>query len=260
MLIHPHIDPIVFSIGPVAVRWYGVMYSLAFFLGWPLLRIQARRMGLSLNRDDLGDFTVGILAGVILGGRLGYIVFYQFSYYLANPLAVFKVWEGGMSFHGGLIGVAVAICLFARRKRISCLTLGDMVSPVVPVGLFLGRIGNFINGELWGRPTEVPWAMVFPLAGPLARHPSQIYEAILEGIVLFAVLWWLGKNKKTEGSLFGSFLIGYAMARFMIEFFREPDAHLGLLSLGLSMGQWLCLPMGLAGLILLFRARRLSES
>ncbi|MBF0144839.1 MAG: prolipoprotein diacylglyceryl transferase [Magnetococcales bacterium] len=256
MIIYPEIDPVVFSIGPLVIRWYGVMYSLAFLLGWPLLQIQARRMSLTLSREELGDFMIWILAGVILGGRLGYIVFYQSSYYLTNPAAVFKIWEGGMSFHGGLLGVAVAICLFARKKKIHCLTLGDLVSPIVPVGLFLGRIGNFINGELWGRTSDLPWAMIFPHSGPLPRHPSQLYEAFLEGVVLFAILWWMGAMKTSRGALFGIFLLGYGAARFVIEFFREPDAHLGLLSMGLSMGQWLCVPMVLAGIILIHGAKR----
>ncbi|HAT49432.1 MAG: prolipoprotein diacylglyceryl transferase [Nitrospirae bacterium] len=256
MILHPDINPILFAVGPIAVRWYGVMYSLAFLLGWPLLKIQARRMGLALSKEELGDFLVWILGGVILGGRLGYIVFYQSAYYLANPWAVFRIWEGGMAFHGGLIGVAVAICIFAKRKNIHCLALGDLVSPVVPVGLFLGRIGNFINGELWGRTTDVPWAMVFPHGGPDPRHPSQIYEALLEGVLLFAVLWWLGRKKQKWGVLFGTFLVGYGCCRFIVEFFREPDAQLGLLSLGLSMGQWLCLPMILSGVILLYWAVR----
>lgn len=255
MIVHPEIDPVVFSIGPVTVRWYGVMYSLAFLAGWPLLKGQARRMGLGLSKDELGDLLVWILLGVILGGRLGYILFYQTSYYLAKPMAIFRIWEGGMAFHGGLIGVAVAICLFARKKKIHCLTLGDLVSPAVPVGLFLGRIGNFINGELWGRVTDLPWAMIFPHAGPLPRHPSQIYEAILEGLLLFSVLWWLGKERRKPGVLFGSFLLGYASARILVEFFREPDAQLGLLSMGLSMGQWLSFPMMATGLVILFTAR-----
>ncbi|MBF0423276.1 MAG: prolipoprotein diacylglyceryl transferase [Magnetococcales bacterium] len=257
MLVHPEIDPVVVALGPVAIRWYGVMYSLAFILGWPLLKIQARRMELPLSKEELGDFTVWILAGVIIGGRLGYILFYQFSYYLDNPWAVFRVWEGGMAFHGGLIGVAVAICHFARVKKVHCLSLGDLVSPVVPLGLFLGRLGNFINGELWGRATDVPWGMVFPHGGgPLPRHPSQLYEAALEGVFLFILLWWLGRSRRGRGELFGIFLLGYGVVRFMIEFFREPDPQLGLLSLGLSMGQWLCLPMMLVGLTLIVLARR----
>ncbi|HIJ82824.1 MAG TPA: prolipoprotein diacylglyceryl transferase, partial [Magnetococcales bacterium] len=176
--------------------------------------------------------------------------------YLAHPAAIFRVWEGGMAFHGGLIGVAVAICLFARRKKVACLILGDLVSPVVPLGLFLGRIGNFINGELWGRTTDVPWAVVFPHAGSAPRHPSQIYEALLEGVLLFAVMWWFGKKKRKSGVLFGIFLVGYAVCRFGVEFFREPDAHLGLLSMGLSMGQWLCLPMVATGIVLWLAAAR----
>ncbi|MBF0369003.1 MAG: prolipoprotein diacylglyceryl transferase [Magnetococcales bacterium] len=253
MMVYPEIDPVLFAIGPLTVRWYGFMYTLAFLTGWPLLQIRARRIMPELSSELIGDIAVWTLLGLVLGGRFGYIVFYQPAYYLDNPLAVLKIWQGGMSFHGGLIGGLVACVLFSRRWNIGCLALADLVFPVVPVGLFLGRIGNFINGELWGRVTDSSWGMVFPGAGPLPRHPSQLYEAFLEGIVLFSVLWWLGSKPRKPGFMLGAFLIGYAACRFSVEFFREPDAHLGLLAMSWSMGQWLSLPMVVGGAWLLWR-------
>lgn len=247
MISFPSIDPVLFQVGPLAVRWYGLMYSLTFLIGWPFLISRAKRFLPKLSHDAAGDLMVWILLGVVLGGRLGYILFYQFNYYLTYPLAILRVWEGGMSFHGGLLGVLTACLLFSRRRNLSCLALGDLVAPIAPIGLFLGRIGNFINGELWGRPTDLPWGMVFPGAGPLPRHPSQLYEAGLEGLCLFLLLLWLGRILRPPGFLIGWFLTGYGFFRFIIEFVREPDLHLGFLSLGLTMGQWLCLPMMLIG-------------
>lgn len=256
MIAYPHIDPVLLQIGPLAIRWYGAMYSLSFLLGWPLLLARGARWRPDLSKETLSDFMVWILLGVVLGGRFGYILFYQFDYYAANPFAVFRVWEGGMAFHGGLLGVAFAVCYFARRHRVGCLELADLLAPIVPLGLFFGRIGNFINGELWGRATDVPWAMVFPTAGPQLRHPSQLYEAGLEGCVLFAVLWWLGRKQYGPGLLFGVFLLLYGTFRTFLEFFREPDSNLGLLALGLSMGQWLSVPMVVAGVTLIVHSRR----
>lgn len=256
MIAYPEIDPVLFEIGPLAVRWYGVMYSLAFLLGWPLLKYRNRRLQSGLSEDQLGDLLVWVLLGVVLGGRLGYILFYQPGFYLSHPLAIFRVWEGGMAFHGGLLGVVTACCLYARRYQVTCVLLSDLLAPIVPLGLLLGRIGNFINGELWGRVTDVPWGMVFPGAGPLPRHPSQIYEALLEGVLLFAVLWWLGRRERAPGFLLGGFILGYGLSRFVVEFFREPDAHMGFLSLGMTMGQWLSFPMivvGSAFLVVSFR-------
>ena len=247
MLPFPQIDPILIQVGPLAIRWYGLMYTLAFLLGWPLLTARARRWMPELSDDFLGDMLVWILGGVILGGRLGYILFYQADYYLAQPLAVLRIWEGGMSFHGGMLGVLFAGWWFARRRGVSFLALADLVTPIVPLGLFLGRIGNFINGELWGRTTDLWWGVVFPGGGPLPRHPSQLYEAALEGVLLFILLQWLGRRPWPRGTLLGVFLVGYGLCRFALEFVREPDVQLGLLSLGLSMGQWLSLPMLLLG-------------
>ncbi|MEO5378765.1 MAG: prolipoprotein diacylglyceryl transferase [Magnetococcus sp. DMHC-6] len=255
MIVFPQIDPVIVHLGPLAIRWYGLMYTLAFFLGWPLLQIRARRWMPHLSQDKLGDIAVWTLIGIILGGRIGYTLFYNGVYYLEHPLSIFKIWEGGMSFHGGLLGGLVACVVFSKRINEPCLALADLVFPIAPLGLFFGRIGNFINGELWGRVTDVPWAMVFPAVDNQPRHPSQLYEAGLEGIVLFAVLWWVGSKPQKRGVLLGVFLLGYGIIRFMVEFVREPDAQLGLLSLGLSMGQWLCLPMMLLGVGLLLYPR-----
>ncbi|MBF0179227.1 MAG: prolipoprotein diacylglyceryl transferase [Magnetococcales bacterium] len=256
MIAYPHIDPVLVQIGPVAIRWYGLMYTLTFLLGWPLLKAQARRQALPLEPERLADLLMYALLGVILGGRLGYIFFYQFEYYLANPLAMLRVWEGGMSFHGGLLGVLLAGFLFARQSGVPFLAIGDLLAVVTPMGLFLGRIGNFINGELWGRPTDLPWAMVFPGAGSLPRHPSQLYEAVLEGVLLFVLLWVLGRRPRAPGFLGGVFLMGYGLCRLLVELVREPDAHLGILSLGLTMGQWLSLPMLLLGAALISHSRK----
>ncbi|MBF0447132.1 MAG: prolipoprotein diacylglyceryl transferase [Magnetococcales bacterium] len=255
MIAFPNIDPVIVEIGPLSIRWYGAMYSLAFILGWPLLKSRAKKLSANLSETFLGDLLVLVLIGVVLGGRLGYILFYQFGYYLSNPLAVFRVWEGGMSFHGGLLGVIIACCLFARRRQITCSLLVDLLVPIVPIGLLLGRIGNFINAELWGRTTDVPWGMVFPGAGYLPRHPSQIYEALLEGVLLFIVLWWLGRKAQPAGFLLGVFILGYGCSRFFVEYYREPDAHMGFLSLGMTMGQWLSLPMIVTGLIILWYSK-----
>ena len=247
MITFPQIDPILVQIGPLAIRWYGLMYSLAFLLGWPLLLARAKRSLPSLSQDAIGDLMVWILFGVVLGGRMGYIIFYQFDYYLANPLAMLRVWEGGMAFHGGLLVVLTVCIVFARRYDVACLALADLVAPIAPIGFFLGRIGNFINGELWGRPTDLPWGMVFPLAGPEPRHPSQLYEAMLEGFLLFLLLNWLGRRLRPPGFLLGWFLAGYGVCRFLVEFVRQPDQQLGVLSLGLTMGQWLSIPMIVVG-------------
>ncbi|MBF0187152.1 MAG: prolipoprotein diacylglyceryl transferase [Magnetococcales bacterium] len=255
MIAFPQIDPIIFEVGPLAVRWYGLMYSLAFLISWPLLRRRAARRMPNLTVDDLGDIMVWTLLGIVIGGRIGYIFFYHFDYYSSNPLAALKIWQGGMSFHGGLLGGIAACILYSRRCNHRCLDLADLVFPLVPIGLFLGRIGNFINGELWGRPTDLPWAMVFPAADDQARHPSQLYEAFLEGIVLFIALWLFEKLKpRGSGALLGAFLIGYAGSRFLVEFAREPDAHLGTIMAGLSMGQLLSLPMIAFGFYLIYRA------
>ncbi len=260
MLVHPQFDPIAFSLGPLAVRWYGLMYLIAFALFYWLGRLRLQRplwsqaSGLSLR--DLEDLLFWGVLGVVLGGRLGYVLFYKPGWYASHPLEIFEVWKGGMSFHGGLIGVLVAVALFCRLRGLRFLRVTDFVAPLVPIGLAAGRLGNFINGELWGRPTDVPWAMVFPQVDSLPRHPSQLYQFAGEGILLFVILWWFSSRPRPVGAVSGMFLVGYAALRFIAEFAREPDDFLGLQALSLTMGQWLCIPMFIAGIALLAWSRR----
>ena len=248
MLVHPQFDPVALSLGPIAIRWYGLMYLMAFGLFFFLGRYRAGRdpwRGVSYALiDDLLFF--GVL-GVVLGGRLGYVLFYKPGYYAAHPLEIFAVWQGGMAFHGGFLGVLVAAWWVARRHRIGWLALTDFIAPLIPCGLAAGRMGNFINGELWGRAADVPWAMIFPQGGPVPRHPSQLYQFALEGLLLFAILWLYSARRRPAGAVSGAFLLGYGVFRFTAEYFREPDNFLGLLALDLSMGQWLSLPMIAAG-------------
>ena len=261
MLIHPQFDPVVVHLGPLAVRWYGLMYLLAFVLVLVLGRYRIStqpRLGLTVR--DLDDMLFLGVIGVVLGGRLGYILFYKLADYLQEPLHILYVWEGGMSFHGGFVGVILAMLWFARSRGKSWMAVTDFIAPLVPLGLGAGRIGNFINAELWGRPTGVPWAMIFPNIDNLPRHPSQIYEFALEGLVLFALLWWFSSKARPTGAVSGLFLLGYGILRFVVEYSREPDGFLGLLALGLSMGQWLSLPMALTGIGLLVRAYRKKAS
>lgn len=250
----PQIDPVIFSLGPVSLRWYGLMYLIAFGLAWFLANRAAKKPGSGWTEQQVSDLLFIGFLGVILGGRIGYVLFYQFELFLAEPLYLFKIWTGGMSFHGGLLGVLLAMAWFAKRNNKAYLVLGDFVAPLIPLGLAAGRLGNFINAELWGRPTDVPWAVLFPGAGPLPRHPSQLYEFALEGIVLFGLIMLYRRFNPPAGSLGGLFLAGYGSARFFVEFYREPDAHLGLLSAGMSMGQWLSLPMIIAGIGLIIYA------
>ena len=253
MLVHPDFNPIAVSIGPLAIRWYGLMYLAAFAAFWWLgtRRIGAGRAPITRAQfDDLLFF--GIL-GVILGGRLGYVVFYKPAYYLAHPVEIFAIWQGGMSFHGGFLGVLLAMAWYSRKSAKSWWEVLDFVAPLVPLGLAAGRLGNFINGELYGRVTDVAWGMVFasPGAGGQPRHPSQLYQFGLEGIALFAFLWWYSGKPRPRGAVSATFLIGYGAARFIAEFTREPDAFLGYLALNLTMGQWLSVPMIAAGIWLL---------
>lgn len=243
----PDIDPVFLRIGPLELRWYGLMYILAFICAYLLITARTRRKGFPLSKDDAADLIFNLAIGVIIGGRLGYVLFYNLSYYAANPLRVFAVWEGGMSFHGGLLGVMLAALLYCRKKKVHFSALADICIPAVPIGLGLGRIGNFINGELYGRVTDMPWGMVFPGGGDLPRHPSQLYEAVLEGPVLFLLLWLLERRKLPQGVLFWSFIALYGSFRFLVEFFREPDLHLGFVAGGFSMGQALSLPMAAVG-------------
>jgi phosphatidylglycerol:prolipoprotein diacylglycerol transferase len=259
MLIHPDFDPVALQLGPLAIRWYGLMYLVAFAAFYLLGRWRVTRThygpGTGLKPSDVEDLLFHGVLGVVLGGRLGYVLFYKPGYYLQHPLEVLAVWQGGMSFHGGLVGVLFACAWFARRRGLPFLTLMDFVAPLVPVGLATGRMGNFINGELWGRATDLPWAMVFPQSGTaVARHPSQLYQFAGEGLLLFAVLWWFSSRPRPIGRVSGMFLVGYGLLRFLAEFAREPDAFLGLLAGGLTMGQLLSLPMVAAGLWLMLRA------
>jgi phosphatidylglycerol:prolipoprotein diacylglycerol transferase len=259
-LVHPQFDPIAFSIGPLAVRWYGLMYLLAF-IGFMLLgRLRAREAWRGITRQDVDDLLFYGVLGVILGGRLGYVLFYKPGYYLENPLEIFMVWKGGMASHGGIIGVIVVMFLFARSRAKPFLQVADFVVPLIPQGLALGRVGNFINGELWGRaadPNVWPWAMIFPQSGDnVPRHPSQVYQFLLEGLLLFAVLWFYSRRPRALGTVSALFLIGYGVLRFIAEFGREPDAFLGLLAFDFSMGQWLSLPMVVIGSGLFYYCQR----
>ena len=272
MMIHPQFDPVLISIGPLAIRWYALSYIVGFILFTILGRRRIAQGNSVFTKETLEAFVTWGFFGVILGGRIGYVLFYKFSDYLANPLDIFKVWEGGMSFHGGFLGVVVAMWLFGRKHNISILKLMDTVAPLVPLGLASGRIGNFINGELWGRVTELNtfWAMGFPQAryedaeaaahnplwaewlqqyGMLPRHPSQLYQFALEGICLFVIVWIFSKKPRPAGQTAALFLGGYGLFRFIAEFARQPDDYLGLLTLGLSMGQWLSVPMIVLGAI-----------
>jgi phosphatidylglycerol:prolipoprotein diacylglycerol transferase len=257
-LVFPQIDPVAIEIGPLQIRWYALAYIAGLVLGWRYCLYLAGRSPHGIRRQDVDDFLSWATVGVVLGGRLGYVLFYKPGHYLANPLEIFQVWHGGMSFHGGALGVIVAIVWFCRRRSIPVLAFADIIVCAVPIGLFFGRIANFINAELWGRVAEVPWAMIFPTDElRLPRHPSQLYQAGLEGIALFAVLSFLQfgtRLREKPGALSGAFLVGYAAARIIGELFREPDAFLGYLFLGATMGQLLSIPLALAGLFLMLRA------
>jgi len=262
MLVHPQFDPIALRLGPVAIHWYGLTYLVAFglFMWLAARRVQQPQFAeRGWTRRDVEDMLFYGVLGVVIGGRLGYVLFYKPGYYAANPLEAFAVWKGGMSFHGGLLGVLGAMALFARVRGRRFLDITDLIAPCVPLGLACGRIGNFINGELWGRAADptLPWAMVFPQSGSnVPRHPSQLYQFMLEGVLLFVLLWIYAKRPRRMGEVSGAFLVGYGIFRFIAEYFRQPDDFLGLLALNMSMGQWLCVPMVLAGLALWAWARR----
>jgi len=260
VLLFPQFDPVIVQIGPFGIRWYALAYIAGLVFGWRLLRHLVQQTPAVATVTQADDFLTWATLGVVLGGRLGYVLFYQPGLYLTHPAMILAVWEGGMSFHGGVIGVIVAIIWFCRRNQIPLLGFGDRVTVCVPIGLCLGRIANFINGELWGRPAPdwLPWAMIFPNGGPIPRHPSQLYESLLEGVVLFTVLFLLSRQQRLRarfGWLSGAFLVGYAIARTTSEFFREPDVFLGYLIGGVTMGQLLCIPMLIAGLWLMLRTK-----
>lgn len=244
MLTFPQIDPVAFSIGPLRVHWYGLMYLVAFGLAWWLGRWRAKQAGSGWNNDQVSDLVFYGVLGAVLGGRIGYTLFYGWKWLADDPLYLFRVWEGGMSFHGGFLGVVLAMWIYARRTQRTFWFVTDFIAPLVPLGLGAGRIGNFINGELRGRVTDAPWAIVFPGGGDYARHPSQLYQATLEGLLLFLVLWWYSRRPRPAGAVSALFLVGYGAFRFVVEFAREPDAHLGFIVLDwLTMGQVLSLPM-----------------
>ena len=259
MLSFPDFDPVLLYIGPFAIRWYGLMYLLGFLSAWILGRRRAVRNGVFAVQEFEDILTWGLF-GVIIGGRLGYVLFYDPLHYLRAPLEILFMHNGGMSFHGGMLGVIFAMWFAAWRRGRTLFETMDFMAPLVPPGLFFGRLGNFINGELWGRVTDAPWGMVFPTGGPLPRHPSQLYEAALEGVVFFCLLWVYSAKPRPRMAVSGLFLIGYGVFRFIVEFFREPDAHLGLIAMNFfSMGQLLCMPMVLGGLVLLFLAYRKKQ-
>jgi len=267
MLTYPNIDPVaisigpIFGLGPLNVHWYGLMYLAGFTIAYLLMMQRAKQPNSGWTKDQVSDLIFYSAMGVVLGGRVGYVLFYNFGKFLDNPLWLFSVWEGGMSFHGGLLGVIVAVIFFAKRYQKGFYQVMDFGAPMVPVGLFTGRLGNFIGGELWGRETDVPWAMVFPKGGDVARHPSQLYEMFLEGFVLFLILWIYSRKPRPTMAVSGLFLVGYGVFRFMVEFVREPDGHIGIDLFGwMTRGQILCVPMVLFGAAIIYLAYRREAS
>jgi len=257
MFIYPHINPIAFKLGPVKVHWYGIMYLVGFAAAWILALIRGKNPYHHLNSDQVSDLIFYGALGVVLGGRIGYMLFYDLPNFFHNPLIFFKIWDGGMSFHGGMLGVLVSLWIYSRKLKVSVFKLTDFIVPMVPIGLAAGRIGNFINGELWGRVTHVPWAMIYPQAGPQPRHPSEIYEFLLEGVLLFVIMWTYSRKPRPLMSVSGMFLLFYGSFRFFAEFFRQPDPQLGFIAFGwLTMGQLLSAPMILIGLWMLVRSYR----
>ncbi|WP_029896494.1 prolipoprotein diacylglyceryl transferase [Desulfohalovibrio reitneri] len=255
MLLHPGIDPVAIDLGPISVRWYGLMYVLGFAAAWLLGRWRARRPWSVVDPREMEDLVWYLVLGLMIGARVGYMLFYDLPGLLADPLSMFAVWRGGMSFHGGLLGVVAAMLFFAWRREKPFFGLTDFICPLAPIGLGLGRVGNFINAELWGRPTDMPWGVIFPdpRAGMVPRHPSQLYEAFLEGLLLFAVLWAYSAKPRARGTVSGLFLLLYGCFRFLVEFFRTPDPQLGFLAFGwLTMGQLLSTPMILGGVALIW--------
>lgn len=259
-MVMPRLDPVFLRLGPLEFRWYGLMYIIGFIAAYFVVLMGARRRKMELTKDDVADFVFTVALGVILGGRTGYILFYNLSYYLSHPLKVFAVWEGGMSFHGGLTGALLAGFFFVRKKKIPFMRMADIVTPAIPIGLGLGRMGNFINGELYGRVTDVPWGMVFPGGGAFPRHPSQLYEAFLEGPVTFVIVWLLGRKDRPAGVIFWTFIALYGLFRFFVEFFREPDVQLGFVLGGFSMGQLLSFPMAVLGVSMIWWTYKKSRN
>lgn len=257
MLTYPNINPIALKLGPVAIHWYGLMYLIGFAAAWILAWYRARKPNSGWTAAQASDLIFYCAIGVVVGGRVGYMLFYDFGSFIQQPWILFKIWQGGMSFHGGLIGVMIALWLYGRSIHKAFWEMGDFVAPLVPIGLGAGRIGNFINGELWGRVTTMPWGMVYPQAGPLPRHPSQLYEFLFEGIILFTILWWFSAKPRPRMAVSGLFLLLYGIFRFSLEFFRQPDPQLGFIAFGwMTQGQLLSIPMVIGGLILLYLAYR----
>lgn len=253
-LTFPQIDPILIELGPLAIRWYGLMYLFGFMFALWLANKRAARPNSGWTKDQVSDLLFAGFLGVVIGGRVGYVLFYNFGMFLDDPIYLFKVWTGGMSFHGGLLGVITAMLWYGYKNGRTFFSIADFIAPLVPFGLGLGRLGNFMNGELWGRVSDAPWAMIFPYGGPLPRHPSQLYEFALEGVVLFFILNWFIRKPRPLASVSGLFLFGYGSFRFIIEYFREPDAQLGLFGDFISMGQILSLPMVIGGLVMVLWA------
>lgn len=258
----PSIDPIALEFGPIVVRWYALAYIAGLVGGWQFIKFLAKKFPGDISEEAVDDFLFWATIGVVIGGRLGYVLFYNFEYFMSNPVAIVQVWKGGMSFHGGFLGVVVSTYLFCRFRKLPVWTFGDIVACGAPIGLFFGRIANFVNGELFGRVSDVPWAVVFPRGGPEARHPSQLYEAGMEGLILFLIMLVLLRSEKlrTKGGLFmGVFVAGYGVARSIVELFRQPDSHIGYLTGGSTMGQWLSVPMIVIGLLLVLMALRKKD-
>lgn len=253
MVTYPNIDPVAFHIGPLSVHWYGLMYLLGFLGAWGFIAYRVKKQpARGFTVEQVTDILFYAALGVIVGGRLGYMLFYDWPNFIAAPQTFFKVWQGGMSFHGGLLGVIIALWIYSCKINKNLIDIADLIAPAVPIGLATGRIGNFINGELWGKISDVPWAMIFPTGGPYPRHPSQLYEFFLEGVLLFLILWWFSRKPRPRGAVSALFLIGYGCFRFIIEFFRVPDVQIGYLAFGwVTEGQLLSLPMILIGIIIL---------
>jgi phosphatidylglycerol:prolipoprotein diacylglycerol transferase len=261
MLVHPSIDPVALRLGPLQIHWYGIMYVLGFAIGWLLGRWRASDPARGWTQDQVSDLIFYAALGIVIGGRLGYALFYAFPELIHNPLFVFKIWEGGMAFHGGAIGVFLGVYLYGRKIHKSFLDCADFLAPLIPLGLGLGRIGNFINGEIWGRVTEVPWAMVFPAVDGLPRHPSQIYEFLTEGLLLFSIVWFYSAKPRPRGRVTALFLAGYGVIRFVMEFYREVDSENGYIAWGwLTTGQLLTAPMIIIGAILWWRSSHATIS
>ena len=261
MLTYPNIDPVAVSLGPIKIHWYGIMYLVAFGTAWWLGTRRAKKAGSGWTAEQISDVVFYGAMGTVLGGRIGYTLFYGLSHFLSDPLSIFRVWEGGMSFHGGLLGVLLAMWLFGRKYKRGFFEITDFIAPLVPCGIAAVRFANFINGELWGRVTTVPWGMVFPTGGPLPRHPSQLYEMFLEGVVLFVIVWLFSAKPRPRMAVSGVFALGYGCFRFVLEFVRQPDAHMGFIAFGwMTQGQLLSIPLIALGMVLLVLAYRRPTS